>query len=64
MGFLDKIAGKKEEKKDETAEQIPMGKYSQACSMCGNPGTDKKWMGQFWHVKCMRSAKRASKKML
>lgn len=66
MGLFDSIKAKKEEaekKKQEEAAQ-PEGKYSEACSLCGGAGTEKKWMGQYWHKKCIRSAKKASKKMI
>lgn len=65
MGFLDSLRGKKEEKaKEEPEVEQPVGKYTQECSLCGNPGTEKKWMGQYWHKKCIRSAKKASRKMI
>lgn len=66
MGFFDKLKGKKEElenkKKEEEAQ--PEGKYMEACSLCGGTGTEKKWMGQYWHKKCLRTLKKSSKKMV
>lgn len=75
MGLLDAFK-KKEEKtelKPEMSEEErqkvfaekdrPQGKYSETCAGCGGAGTDKKWMGQYWHVKCMRSAKKQARKM-
>ena len=68
MGFFDKLKEKKDEieskKKEEVEAAQPEGKYSEPCALCGGVGTEKKWMGQYWHRKCVRSAKRASKKML
>ena len=67
MGFLDSLRGKKqelEEKKKEAEAAVPEGKYTEACSLCGGTGTEKKWMGQYWHKKCIRVAKRAGKKMV
>jgi len=55
------LFGKKEE---EPKEEVPEGKYSETCALCGNPATEKKWAGQFWHKKCMRKAKKAAKGML
>ncbi len=52
------------EKKEETIEEVPQGKYNEACSMCGKTPCDKKWMGQYWHKKCVRKAKKAAKGML
>ena len=68
MGFLDKLTGKKEEmeqEKKEPAEEVPLGKYAaEECSLCGDPGSDKKWAGQYWHKRCVRLAKKQAKKML
>ena len=68
MGFFDKLKAKKEEmeekKKEEAEAAQPEGKYSEACSLCGNPGTEKKWMGQYWHRKCIRSARKVGRRMI
>jgi len=67
MGFLDKLKGKKEElekQKKETEEAQPEGKYTEACSFCGGTGTEKKWMGQYWHKKCLRQTRKSSRKMM
>jgi hypothetical protein len=69
VGLFDRLKAKKDEveaqkKEAQEAESEPEGKYNEACALCGNPGTEKKWMGQYWHKKCMRTAKRASKKMI
>jgi len=76
MGLFDSFK-KKEEKKEITpgmpeeerqkvlAERDrPEGKYDEACSACGGKGTDKKWMGQYWHKKCLRASRRAAKGMV
>ncbi len=67
MGFLDSLKAKKEEadaKKKEEEEAQPQGKYSQACALCGGTGTEKKWMGQYWHRKCIRGARKMGRKMI
>lgn len=66
MGFLDSLKGKKEEleKKRQEQEAQPEGKYNQPCALCGGTGTEKKWMGQHWHKKCMRQAKKMGRKMV
>ena len=65
MGFLDSLKGKKPDaKKEEPVEEQPPGKYSQECALCGNPGTERKWMGQYWHKKCIRVAKKGARKMI
>ena len=65
MGFLDKIKGKAEgEEKKKERPIAPAGKYDEPCSLCGEPGTEKKWMGQYWHKKCVRQMKKAGRKMI
>jgi len=61
MGLLDKITGKKEEAKEE---EKPQGKYTEPCALCGGTWTEKKWMGQYWHKKCVRAAKKMGRKMV
>ena len=34
------------------------------CALCQKEGADKKWMGQYWHKQCLRSAKKMAKKMI
>jgi len=43
---------------------MPDEKYPDACALCGQPDTDKKWVGQFWHQKCLRKLKKGAKGML
>jgi len=40
------------------------GKYDEPCSLCGDPNTEKKWMGQYWHKKCLRQMKKTAKGMV
>ncbi|MFH1239613.1 MAG: hypothetical protein V1672_00155 [Candidatus Diapherotrites archaeon] len=61
MGLLDRFRGKKEEPEEEPE---PEGRFNEECALCGGTGTDKKWAGQFWHKKCLRQAKKVSKKMI
>ena len=74
-GLFDKLIGKKEpeqkivqqekvENETEETDSDSANLYPEACALCGQPGTEKKWMGQFWHKKCMRTAKKQSKKMI
>lgn len=49
---------------DEDSDSAPIGKYSEPCALCGKQGTEKKWMGQYWHKKCLRQTKKISKKMV
>ena len=51
-------------KKEEEQEEVPQGKYDEACALCGAQGTDKKWMGSYWHKKCLRVARKGAGKML
>ncbi len=67
MGILDRLFGKKEEKETESKEEdsdSEQGKYSEECSLCGATGTEKKWMGKYWHKKCIRVAKKGARKMI
>lgn len=71
MGFLDGLTGKKEAtkgspegKKEQTPDEVPEGKYEEECSLCGAPGSEKKWMGQYWHKACLRKMKKGAKKMI
>lgn len=61
MGIMDLLGKKKEESKEtKTAD----GKFSNPCAACGGAGTEKKWMGQYWHKKCMRASKKMARKMV
>ena len=67
MGILDAIAGKKDAEKEQdrvenSSQNSPAGKYSEPCSLCNKLGTEKKWMGKYWHVKCFRSARKMAKR--
>ena len=65
MGLFDKLKEKKEEMENQKKAAVASsGKYSETCAMCGGAGTDKKWMGQYWHKKCVRSAKKGAKRMI
>ena len=78
MGLFDSFKKKQEEKKEITPEMTeeerqkilaekddrPAGKYDEACSACGGKGTDKQWMGQYWHKKCLRSARKQARGMV
>ena len=63
MGLMDKLKGKSsEEKKEEPV--APQGKYDEPCALCNEPGTEKKWMGQYWHKKCVRKSRKYVKGMI
>ena len=80
MGLFDAFKKKEEQKAEEKPlsemteaerqkafaerEEKREGKYDEACSACGGRGTDKKWMGQYWHKKCLRASKRQAKGMI
>mgnify|MGYP001578636162 CR=1 FL=1 len=59
MGVLDKFKQSVEKK-----ENISLDKYGEECALCGNKGADKKYLGQYWHTKCLRGVKKQSKKMI
>ncbi len=64
MGLFSGFFGKKEDNKETEGAQKEEGKYQDACALCGAPGTDKKWAGKYWHVKCLRKGKKVAKGML
>lgn len=69
MGFLD-FLGKKDAKKEDDqkaskkAETETEGGFNEACALCGKGSTDKKWAGQYWHKKCLRSSRKMAKGMI
>ena len=63
MGVLDFLK-KKEEPAAEAKPAQQAGKYDESCALCGEQGAEKKWAGQYWHVKCIRKAKKAAKGMV
>ena len=56
----------KTEEKNKTPEiDLTLCKYpNETCALCNKPGCDKKWGGQYWHKKCLRSAKGMAKGMV
>ena len=50
--------------KPRKEEKEPAGKFDEECSVCGAAGTEKKWMGQYWHKKCLRAVKKGARKMI
>lgn len=66
MGFLG-FGKKKEdsaEARGETAPEREEELFNEPCGLCGKQPTDTKWMGQYWHKRCRRSAKRMAKGMM
>jgi len=61
--------GKKKEEEKPTNKNTEIdlvnSKYkNDVCALCSKPGCDKKWGGQYWHKKCLRSAKGMAKGMI
>jgi len=62
FGFENK---KTEEEKQKNEIDLINAKYkTEVCALCSKPGCDKKWGGQYWHKKCLRSAKGMAKGMI
>jgi hypothetical protein len=59
MGLMDRFRGK-----SSVQEEEKQGKYSEQCALCGEHGTDKKWMGQYWHKKCWRKSRKFARGMV
>lgn len=70
MGFLDFLKKKEPEKKEENAsakkedETEEETGFNEECALCGKANTEKKWAGQYWHVRCLRSARKGAKGMI
>lgn len=65
--FLGKKEEKTEEQKSaemETDVDSNVGKYNEACGVCGKQPTDKHWAGQYFHKKCFRKMKKMAKGMI
>lgn len=69
MAIFD-VFKKKEKPKEEIKAKTPQIDLAKAkyphenCAVCNQPGCDKKWGGQYWHKKCLRSVKGMAKDML
>ena len=50
---------------EETNEEHDsnIGKYPEACSVCNKAPSDKKWLGRFFHKKCLRKLRKGAKGM-
>lgn len=59
-GFVTGEEGKKEESPAFTNAKYP----NETCALCGGKGCEKKWAGQYWHKKCMRTMRKTAKGMI
>lgn len=69
MGIFNAFKKKDKEEKEKTkpTPQIDLqnSKYpNETCAVCNQLGCDKKWGGQYWHKKCLRSVKGMAKDMV
>ncbi len=65
MEIGKKVKGFVTGEKEEPGEQAPKTKYpDESCALCGGKGCEKKWAGQYWHKKCMRTMRKSAKGML
>ena len=69
LGILDNFRKKPEENPaEEKTQQAPQdsgeGRFNQVCALCGKGPTDVKWMGQYFHKKCKRQARKLAGKMI
>lgn len=73
MGIFDAFKKKEkteeeiklEKKKESQQIDIANSKYpKETCAVCSQPGCDKKWGGQYWHKKCLRSVKGMARDMV
>ena len=67
MGLKNLFGFEKKKEEDKSIDEIDLvnSKYkTETCALCSKPGCDKKWGGQYWHKKCLRSAKGMAKGMI
>ncbi len=65
MSILGKLFKKKPEEKHEAKQPEIKPEYADnICSVCGQPGADKKFAGQWFHKKCLRKARKMAKSMI
>lgn len=67
MGLGEKIKGfvTGEKEKKEESQFVSDAKYPhETCALCGGKGCDRKWAGQYWHKKCMRTMRKTAKGMI
>ena len=54
-----------DKKKEESPkEEPPAPEDGPICSVCGQPGADRKFAGQWFHKKCLRNMRRQAKGMM
>jgi hypothetical protein len=79
MGIFDAFKKKEKSEEDKAKEaeaqklkqkatpqiDIANSKYpDETCAVCSQKGCDKKWGGQYWHKKCLRSVKGMARDMI
>jgi len=79
MGIFDVFKKKEKSEEDKAKEaeaqklkqkatpqiDIANSKYpDETCAVCSQKGCDKKWGGQYWHKKCLRSVKGMARDMI
>ena len=63
MGLLDKVFRKEKKPRGETPPE-PASADGPECSVCGQPGAEKKFTGQYFHKKCLRKTRKMAKGMV
>ncbi len=69
MGLKDSLRkivprGNTEKTKKEKIEYVDAKYPNETCALCGATGCEKKWAGQYWHKKCMRTMRKTAKGMV
>jgi len=65
MGVGGKLKGFVTGEKEEEGDSFRDAKYPyETCALCGGKGCEKKWAGQYWHKKCMRTMRKTAKGMV
>lgn len=61
--MFDFLKKKDTEEKEEEQTQLTEADGPE-CSLCNQPGADKKYGGMYWHKKCLRKSRKMAKGMV
>lgn len=68
MGLFDSlkkpVAGEPKAESQVKGNDLVEAKFNEPCALCGKVPTEVKWMGQYFHKKCRRSAKKMAGRMI
>lgn len=53
----------KEDIKDKSIDLVNSRFPDETCALCSYKGCEKKWGGQYWHKKCLKTMKSTAKSL-